>query len=54
MKNKYQVVITFNDESKLKQMDIFLASSYDEAEEKATAAYCRDGIKSIFIEHYRN
>jgi len=54
MESKYQVIITFNDESKLKHMDIFLATSQDEAREKANAAYGRYGIKSIYVERYRN
>ena len=51
---KYQVVITFNDESKLKQMDVMLASNQTEAKEKATDAYGRYGIKSIYCGPYRN
>ena len=54
MQSKYQVVITFNDESKLKQMDIFLASSEAAVKDKVAAAYGKYGIKDVHIELYKN
>ena len=53
-KSKYQVVVTFSNENMYKQVDIFLASSQDEAKEKAVIAYGINGIKSIHAELYRN
>jgi len=54
METKFQVVISFNDPTKTKHMDIFTARNGQEAEDKARAAYGRNGIKKVYVEAYRN